>query len=281
MVSPPATVDRGRLRELTAEGWFRLALLVLGLLVVAAALVVLALLAGDRSAVQQPGRLDPAGPGPGLPAAGRPGRPGDRGPRLRHHRRHPVPRAVHQRPGRRDQRCGADPRPDRRRAADGRRPGPAGTGGQRLAARLRAPADQPGPAWPAERPRPGPGHRQQAVLRPSAGAVRHAQNAHLAARRGGRFGQRGPGPHRAGLDLRRDPGRLPAGVGRAGGGAAARRGPAAAAAERGRPAGRGRRLQPPHRAGRPGRPVVAGDVGGRRCAARWSARWTPAGPPPR
>ena len=30
MVSPQATADRGRLRELTAEGWFRLALLVLG-----------------------------------------------------------------------------------------------------------------------------------------------------------------------------------------------------------------------------------------------------------
>ncbi len=61
MVSPPATVDRGRLRELTAEGWFRLALLVLGLLVVAAALVVLALLAGDRSAVRNlAGSIEPA-----------------------------------------------------------------------------------------------------------------------------------------------------------------------------------------------------------------------------
>ena len=42
MVSRPAAAGRGRLRELTAEGWFRLALLVLGVLVVAAALVVLA-----------------------------------------------------------------------------------------------------------------------------------------------------------------------------------------------------------------------------------------------
>ena len=61
MVSPPATADRGRLRELTAEGWFRLALLVLGLLVAAAALVVLALLAGNRAAVSNlAGSIEPA-----------------------------------------------------------------------------------------------------------------------------------------------------------------------------------------------------------------------------
>ncbi len=51
MVSPPATAERGRLRELTAEGWFRLALLVLGVLVLAAALLVLALLSQNRAAV--------------------------------------------------------------------------------------------------------------------------------------------------------------------------------------------------------------------------------------
>jgi signal transduction histidine kinase len=50
VVSPPARVDRGRLRELTAEGWFRLALLMLGILVVAAALIVGVLLAQTRAA---------------------------------------------------------------------------------------------------------------------------------------------------------------------------------------------------------------------------------------
>jgi signal transduction histidine kinase len=51
VVSPPARMDRGRLRELTAEGWFRLALLLLGLLVLAAALIVVGLLARNRAAV--------------------------------------------------------------------------------------------------------------------------------------------------------------------------------------------------------------------------------------
>jgi signal transduction histidine kinase len=61
VVSPPATVERGRLRELTAEGWFRLALLVLGVLVVAAALVVLALLSQNRAAVNNlAGSIEPA-----------------------------------------------------------------------------------------------------------------------------------------------------------------------------------------------------------------------------
>jgi signal transduction histidine kinase len=61
VVSPPATVERGRLRELTAEGWFRLALLVLGVLVVAAALVVLALLSQNRAAVSNlAGSIEPA-----------------------------------------------------------------------------------------------------------------------------------------------------------------------------------------------------------------------------
>jgi signal transduction histidine kinase len=61
VVSPPATVSRGRLRELTAEGWFRLVLLVLGVLVVAAALVVLALLSQNRTAVNNlAGSIEPA-----------------------------------------------------------------------------------------------------------------------------------------------------------------------------------------------------------------------------
>ncbi len=61
MVSPLATADRGRLRELTAEGWFRLALLVLGVLVVAAALLVLALLRQNRTAVNNlAGSIEPA-----------------------------------------------------------------------------------------------------------------------------------------------------------------------------------------------------------------------------
>ncbi len=49
-MSVPATAGRGRLRELTAEGWFRLALLVLGVLVVAAAVIVVTLLAQSRAA---------------------------------------------------------------------------------------------------------------------------------------------------------------------------------------------------------------------------------------
>jgi len=61
VVSPPATASRGRLRELTAEGWFRLALLVLGMLVVAAALLVLALLSQNRTAVNNlAGSIEPA-----------------------------------------------------------------------------------------------------------------------------------------------------------------------------------------------------------------------------
>ena len=61
VASQPATRDRGRLRELTAEGWFRLALLVLGVLVVAAALLVLALLSQNRSAVNNlAGSIEPA-----------------------------------------------------------------------------------------------------------------------------------------------------------------------------------------------------------------------------
>ena len=60
-LSPPATVSRGRLRELTAEGWFRLALLVLGVLVVVAALLALALLAQNRAAVSNlAGSVEPA-----------------------------------------------------------------------------------------------------------------------------------------------------------------------------------------------------------------------------
>jgi hypothetical protein len=60
-VSPPATASRGRLRELTAAGWFRLALVLLGLLVVAAALIVLALLARNRAAVSNlAGSIEPA-----------------------------------------------------------------------------------------------------------------------------------------------------------------------------------------------------------------------------
>ena len=56
-----ATAGRGRLHELTAEGWFRLALLVLGVLVVAAALVVLALLSQNRTAVNNlAGSIEPA-----------------------------------------------------------------------------------------------------------------------------------------------------------------------------------------------------------------------------
>ena len=61
MVSRLAAAGRGRLRELTAEGWFRLALLVLGVLVVAAALVVLALLNQNRAAVNNlAGSIEPA-----------------------------------------------------------------------------------------------------------------------------------------------------------------------------------------------------------------------------
>ena len=61
MVTRPATASRGRLRELTAEGWFRIALLVLGLLVVVAALLVLALLAQNRAAVSDlAGSTEPA-----------------------------------------------------------------------------------------------------------------------------------------------------------------------------------------------------------------------------
>jgi signal transduction histidine kinase len=61
VVSRPAAARRGRLRELTAEGWFRLALLVLGVLVVAAALVVLALLNQNRRAVNNlAGSIEPA-----------------------------------------------------------------------------------------------------------------------------------------------------------------------------------------------------------------------------
>ena len=61
MVSPPATASRGRLRELTAEGWFRLVLLVLGLLAVAAALLVLVLLTRNRAAVNNlAGSIEPA-----------------------------------------------------------------------------------------------------------------------------------------------------------------------------------------------------------------------------
>ena len=61
MVSRPAAARRGRLRELTAEGWFRLALLVLGVLVVAAALVVLAVLNQNRTAVSNlAGSIEPA-----------------------------------------------------------------------------------------------------------------------------------------------------------------------------------------------------------------------------
>ena len=60
-MSRPATAERGRLRELTAEGWFRLALLVLGVLVVAAALLVLALLSQNRAAVSNlAGSIEPA-----------------------------------------------------------------------------------------------------------------------------------------------------------------------------------------------------------------------------
>jgi signal transduction histidine kinase len=59
--SPAATANRGRLRELTAEGWFRLGLLMLAVLVLAAALIVLALVAGNRSAVNQlAGSIEPA-----------------------------------------------------------------------------------------------------------------------------------------------------------------------------------------------------------------------------
>jgi signal transduction histidine kinase len=61
VVSRPATAERGPVRELTAEGWFRLALLVLGVLVVAAALVVLALLNQNRRAVNNlAGSIEPA-----------------------------------------------------------------------------------------------------------------------------------------------------------------------------------------------------------------------------
>jgi signal transduction histidine kinase len=61
VVSRPAAARRGRLRELTAEGWFRLALLVLGVLVVAAALVVLAVLNQNRTAVSNlAGSIEPA-----------------------------------------------------------------------------------------------------------------------------------------------------------------------------------------------------------------------------
>jgi signal transduction histidine kinase len=61
VVSRPAAAGRGGGRELTAEGWFRLALLVLGVLVVAAALVVLALLNQNRRAVNNlAGSIEPA-----------------------------------------------------------------------------------------------------------------------------------------------------------------------------------------------------------------------------
>jgi signal transduction histidine kinase len=61
VVSRPAAARRDRLRELTAGGWFRLALLVLGVLVVAAALVVLALLNQNRRAVNNlAGSIEPA-----------------------------------------------------------------------------------------------------------------------------------------------------------------------------------------------------------------------------
>jgi signal transduction histidine kinase len=61
VVSRPAAARRDRLRELTAEGWFRLALLVLGVLVVAAALVVLAVLNQNRTAVSNlAGSIEPA-----------------------------------------------------------------------------------------------------------------------------------------------------------------------------------------------------------------------------
>jgi signal transduction histidine kinase len=61
VLSPPATARRGRLRNLTAEGWFRLALLVLGVLVVVAALIVLALLAQNRAAANDlAGSIEPA-----------------------------------------------------------------------------------------------------------------------------------------------------------------------------------------------------------------------------
>jgi signal transduction histidine kinase len=61
VVSRPAAARRGRPRELTAEGWFRLALLVLGVLVVAAALVVLAVLNQNRTAVSNlAGSIEPA-----------------------------------------------------------------------------------------------------------------------------------------------------------------------------------------------------------------------------
>jgi len=61
VVSPPAIAGRGRLRELTAEGWFRLALLGLGILALAAALVVLALVTQNRAAVNNlAGSIEPA-----------------------------------------------------------------------------------------------------------------------------------------------------------------------------------------------------------------------------
>ncbi len=49
MLSAPGAAGPGRLRQLTAEGWFRLALLVLAVLVAAAAVIVVVLLVQTRS----------------------------------------------------------------------------------------------------------------------------------------------------------------------------------------------------------------------------------------
>jgi len=49
--APTTAARRGRLTQLTAEGWFRLVLAVLGALVVAAAAIVAVLLAQTRSSV--------------------------------------------------------------------------------------------------------------------------------------------------------------------------------------------------------------------------------------
>ncbi|HTT51270.1 MAG TPA: ATP-binding protein [Streptosporangiaceae bacterium] len=61
MLSAPGAAGPGRLRQLTAEGWFRLALLVLGVLVVAAAVIVVVLLAQARSSESDlAGAVEPA-----------------------------------------------------------------------------------------------------------------------------------------------------------------------------------------------------------------------------
>ena len=185
---------------------------------------------------------------------------------------------YHERPGGRGERGRAAPRPGRRRAADGRGPPGPGSRRRRLAA-LTSPCPhrsgaQRGPLTGADLAQLTASKRSFDRLR----ALFARQNAHLAAGGQRRPGAAEPGQDGGGRDLRGHPGRFHTGRGAAGAAAAQRGGAAAPAPAQRLATGRRRRLQPPHRAGRPGGPVGRGHRGRGRCGAAWSPPWATAGP---